>query len=225
MTRPGSVAGRAIRSVRSAGDEQQFIGQAKTVTVVLDGHLSLQVLVNGVVLVKQTCVFDVLRHQMEFVAPRAEHLTLGGTLAGHPARDAAVHVDAKIRHQTMLGFGGSPSIPTYERMSEEGKRQYWAILARYNLLIDREYPMGSELKQDLSNLDDPHDATPHYYGDNFPNSELSDFSYNKRAQELGGQVIYEMWALPHWAIEPYVGGGTPILDAWNKPVRTSAKPG
>jgi hypothetical protein len=218
----GGGAGYPEREVRS--DEQQFIGDAKTVTVVLDAHLSLQVLVNGVVLVKQSCVFDVLRHQLEFVAPRAEHLTLAGSLASHPAQDAAVHVDVKTRHQTMQGFGGSPSIPTYERMSEEGKRQYWALLERYNLLIDREYPMGSELKQDLSNLDDVRDATPHYYGDNFPNSELSDFSYNKKAQELGGQVIYEMWALPTWATGAYAGSGTPILDAWNKPVRTAAKP-
>ena len=123
----------------------------------------------------------------------------------------------------MLGFGGSPSIPTYERMSDEGKRQYWVLLKRYNLLIDREYPMGSELKQDLSNGADLQDATPHYYGDNFPNGEVSNFAYNKKAQEIGGEVIYEMWALPTWAVRPYKGAGRPILDAWNKPVTTAAQ--
>ncbi len=123
----------------------------------------------------------------------------------------------------MQGFGGSPSVPTYERMSEEGKREYWALLKRYNLLIDREYPMGSELKPDLTNWTDLREATPHYYGDNFPNGEVSDFAYSKKAKELGGEVIYEMWALPAWATEAYKAGGEPILDAWNKPVKTRSQ--
>ncbi len=125
-------------------------------------------------------------------------------------------------HQTMLGFGGSPSIPAYMQLSEEGKRQYWELLKRYNLLLSREYPMGSELKPDLSNLDKLSDATPHYYGDNFPNGEVSDFNYSKHILDLGGDVIYEMWALPPWATEPYTGPR--ILDAWNKPVKIAAKP-
>ena len=84
--------------------------------------------------------------------------------------------------------------------------------------------MGSELKPDLSNRDLLADATPHYYGDNFPNGEVSDFAYNKHAQDIGGDVIFEMWALPKWATEAYKPTGKPILDAWNKPVLTAAKP-
>ncbi len=219
---PGSGGGYAEREVRD--DEQQFTGEAKTLSVVLDSHLSVRVLVNGMVLLKQSCVFDVLRHQLEFVAPRTEHLSVSGALMASTAREATLRVDGAAKHQTMLGFGGSPSIPTYERMSDEGKRQYWAMLKRYNLLIDREYPMGSELKQDLSNRTDLWDATPHYYGDNFPNGEVSSFAYNKKAQEMGGEVIYEMWALPPWADGPYKSTGAPILDAWNKPVKTAARP-
>jgi O-glycosyl hydrolase len=219
LSSTGSFPERVVRD-----DEQQYTGEAKTLTVVLDSHLAVAVLVNGAEVLKQSCVFDVLRHQLEFAAPRTEHLVLSGALLASPTQDAIVQVNPAVRHQTMLGFGGSPSIPTYERMSEEGKREYWTLLKRYNLLIDREYPMGSELKQDLSNREDLRDATPHYYGDNFPNGEVSDFAYNKKAQELGGAVIYEMWALPPWATEAYDAGGKPILDAWNKAVRTAAKP-
>ncbi len=108
----------------------------------------------------------------------------------------------------MLGFGGSPSIPAYDELSDEGKRAYWQILKRYNLLLFREYPMGTELKPDLSNLEDPADATPHYYGDNFPNSEVSSFDYSRHVIDLGGSVIYELWALPSWATVPYNGANT-----------------
>jgi len=124
----------------------------------------------------------------------------------------------------MLGFGGSPSIPAYANLSAAGKERYWALLKRYNLLIDREYPMGSQLKPDMSNLDDIAEATPHYYGDNFPNGEVSDFDYSRRAVALGGLVVYEMWALPSWAVQPYHTSGKPIIDAWGKAVESAAKP-
>jgi O-glycosyl hydrolase len=205
-------------------EEQQYTGDAHTLTVVLDAHLSVQVLLNGVVMLKQGCDFDVLRHQMMFSAPRTEHLILSGRLLRPPVGNASIQVNPAAKHQTMLGFGGSPSIPAYEEMSEEGKRRYWDLLRRYNLLIDREYPMGSELKPDLSNMDTLSDAAPHYYGDNFPNGEVSDFAYSKRALALGGEVLYELWALPSWATQAYSAAGKPILDASNKPVRTAAKP-
>ncbi len=122
----------------------------------------------------------------------------------------------------MLGFGGSPSIPAYAELSDEGKRDYWQILKRYNLLLFREYPMGSQLKPDLSNLDDLAGATPHYYGDNFPNSEVSSFDYSRHVQALGGSVIYELWALPSWATVPY--SGPRATDTWSKPIKQVANP-
>ena len=208
----GGGGGYPERTVRE--DEQQYVGEARTLTVVMDAHLSVQVRVNGVVMLRQSCLFDVLREQLEFSAPRTEHRVLAGGLLVPVVGEAHVRVDPAVRHQTMLGFGGSPSIPTYARLSDLGKEQYWALLKRYNLLVDREYPMGSELKPDGSNREDLRDATPHYYGDNFPNGEVSDFAYNKRAQEMGGEVIYEMWALPGWAQQPYAGAA--VMDAWNK---------
>jgi O-glycosyl hydrolase len=174
-----------------------------SLTVILDAHLSLSVLLNGSPLVQQTCMMDVSRHQLLFQGPRTRHLVLSGALLPSQATDAAVSVDATHRHQTIYGFGGSPGMPAYLELSEAGKKMYWDILARYNLLIDREYPMGTKLLPDLSNLDNPADAKPHYYGDDFPNGELTNFAYNSEALKLGSKVIYELWALPAWATKDY----------------------
>lgn len=205
-------------------DEQQYAGSARTLTVVVDAHLSVEVLLNDKVVLRQACVFDVTRHQLMFSGPRVEHLVVAGALLATPVQNASITVDPASVHQTMIGFGGSPSIPAYAALSEAGKKQYWDLMRRYNLLLDREYPMGTQLKPDLSNLEDLKDATPHYYGDNFPNGEVSSFDYSRHALALGGEVIYEMWALPKWATQPYTSAGKPILDAWNKPVKTAAKP-
>ena len=205
-------------------DEQQFEGAARSVRVDLDSHMSLRVSVNGKELLRQSCLFDVSRHQLVMSAPRVVHAVVQGSLLKTTVEESRVTVNPSAKHQEMLGFGGSPSIPAYMRLSESGKNQYWDILKHYNLLIDREYPMGSELKPDMSNLDDVAEATPHYYGDNFPNSEVSSFDYSKRALAAGGLVVYEMWALPPWAVEPYKSSQTPVIDAWNKVVKSSAKP-
>jgi O-glycosyl hydrolase len=203
-------------------EQQQYVGSVRDITVVLDSHLAIEVLLNGVVMLSQPCTFDITRHQLMFSAPRTMHLTLAGSLLAPAIKDALIRVDSSSKHQTIIGFGGSPSIPAYEELSDEGKKQYWEILRKYNLLLDREYPMGTELKPDLSNLEDLNDATPHYYGDNFPNGEVSSFDYSKHAIELGGEVIYEMWALPKWATTPYVG--SQVMDAWNRPVKIAANP-
>ena len=202
--------------------QRQFTGEARTVTVIADAHLAVRVLVNGVQLLEAPLLFDVTRHQLMYAAPRTAHLVVEGTMSEPDAKKAAVTIRPAEVHQTMLGFGGSPSIVAYTELSDEGKRQYWDLLKRYNLLLFREYPMGSQLKPDLSNLEDLHDATPHYYGDNFPNSELSSFEYSKHALALGGDVIYEMWALPSWAMENYKGPD--VVDTWHRQVKLVAKP-
>ena len=63
--------------------------------------------------------------------------------------------------------------------------------------------MGTKLLPDMSNLDNLADAKPHYYGDDFPNGEVSNFDYNAQSLKLGGKVIYEWWALPAWAAKDY----------------------
>ena len=205
-------------------DEQQYTGEARTITVVSDSHLSISVLLNDKLVLRQPCVFDVTRHQLMFSGPRTQHLLVEGALLEQKPETATITLNAEHTHQTMIGFGGSPSIPTYAALSDEGKRRYWDLMRHYNLLLDREYPMGTQLKPDLSNIDDVRDATPHYYGDNFPNSEVSSFEYSKHALELGGEVIYEMWALPKWATQAYTTDGGPVIDTWGKPVRNVANP-
>lgn len=182
-----------------------YIGHPRTLTVVMNSHLGLQVWMNGVKVVDQQCLFDVSRSQLLFSAPHSKHEVLAGALQPARLRDASITVDAGKTYQTILGFGGSPSIPAYLSLSAAGKRRYWQILKEYNLLIDREYPMGTRLKPDMSNLTDPADASPHYYGDNFPNGELSNFGYSRKIQQLGGFVQYEMWDLPPWAVTPGPG--------------------
>jgi O-glycosyl hydrolase len=177
-----------------------------SITVVLDSHLLLSVLVNDSPLVQQSCMMDVSRHQLQFLGPRARHVEVAGALLPAQASDTVVSVDPTRRHQTIYGFGGSPSIPAYASLSEQGKKRYWSILKRYNLLIDREYPMGTNLLPDMSNLDHLADAKPHYYGDNFPNGEVTSFAYNAEALKLGSKVIYEMWALPAWATQEDAAG-------------------
>lgn len=215
----GSYPDKTVRE-----EEQQYVGHARELTVVADAHLSVQVLLNGERVLAAPLLFDLTRQQLMFGGPRNEHLTLEGALVAETPQDATVTVDAAKVHQSMIGFGGSPSVPAYAELSDEGKRMYWQMLKRYNLLVDREYPMGTQLKQDLSNVEDLKDATPHYYGDNFPNGEVSDFDYSRRTRELGGIVLYEMWALPEWAVQAYTPKGEPVIDAWGKPVKRAAKP-
>jgi O-glycosyl hydrolase len=204
-------------------------GAIHSITVTLDSHLSLTVLVNGAQLAQQNCLLDVSRHQLLFQGPRRRHIVLAGALLPAPVADTVLSVDSAHRHQTIFGFGGSPSIPAYESLSEEGKKQYWQILARYNLLIDREYPMGTNLRSDLSNLDNLADAKPHYYGDDFPNGEVSNFAYNAQSLKLGGKVIYEWWALPAWATRDYtdpegnVHKGAADVSQWARAMVTYAR--
>jgi hypothetical protein len=109
-----------------------------------------------------------------------------------------IQVDPSEKHQRMLGFGGI-GIPTaYHALSEEGKKRWWEIVEEYNLLLHREYPIGQKLNRNMDNWDNPDDATVHYYGDNFPNSEISDFDYIRQVQEMGGLSIFEFWKFPPW---------------------------
>ncbi|MGD0480911.1 MAG: hypothetical protein ABSA42_12130, partial [Terracidiphilus sp.] len=208
-------------------DERQFTGDARSLTVVADAHLAVRVLINGQQILEAPLLFDLARHQLMLVASRTAHLVVSGSLLKPDLKNSTITINASQVHQTMLGFGGSPSIAAYAELSDEGKRAYWQILKRYNLLLFREYPMGSELKPDMSNLEDLADSTPHYYGDNFPNSELSSFDYSRHVLDLGGSVIYELWALPSWATVPNNGPhatDTPNKPAEPKPIRQVANP-
>ena len=123
-------------------------------TVIADAHLAVRILLNGRQILEAPLLFDVTRHQLMLAASRTAHQVVTGALLQPDAKMATITLNPSEVHQTMLGFGGSPSIPAYAELSDEGKSDYWQILKRYNLLLSREYPMGTELKPDLSNLED-----------------------------------------------------------------------
>ncbi len=173
-----------------------FQGAARAVTVRLDSRLSLAVLLNGKEAVRQSCLLDVRRHQLAWEGSEGD---IAGYLQATETIDASVHVNPSRIYQTMLGFGGITTPTAYAQLSSEGKRRWWNLLAEYNLLLQREFPVAARLNAAMDNWDHAEDAMPHYYSDNFPNGEISDFTYLRNIRRMGGKVLFEFWALPPWA--------------------------
>ncbi|MCX5684469.1 MAG: hypothetical protein NT049_12390 [Planctomycetota bacterium] len=172
-----------------------FTGPLLAITVRTDHKLGLEVALNGETVLAQKCLLDVSRHQLRLSGKKA---AAAGRVLSPPAVAATVRVDPAKKFQTMIGFGGIATPTAYAILSPEGKRLWWNLVARYNLLIQREYPIGTRLAPAMDNWDRLADATPHYYGDNFPNGEISDFRYIRTLRQLGGKVWFEFWALPPW---------------------------
>ena len=174
----------------------EYDGQLQSIAVTLDHRLSLRVSLNGQEAVVEHCPLDVNRHQL---AMTGEQGGFRGRLLPAAVETATVTVDPTTRFQQMVGWGGTTTPPAFAELSQEGSRAWWRKLVEYNLLLHREYPIGARLNPEMTNWDRPEDASPHYYGDNFPNCETSDFAYNRRVRQLGGKVIFEFWELPVWA--------------------------
>ena len=164
------------------------------VAVVLDHKTGLTVSINGAEKIRQTCLTDVSRHQLRFAVHQG---TVRGRLIKPQPSDATVRVDPAQPHQTMIGFGGIAAPLAYLELSPKGKRRWWKFVCEYNLLVQRENPIDLRLEPDLSNWDHLEEARPHYPED-FPNSFISNFTYNKIIQSLGGQVWFEFWRIPGW---------------------------
>ncbi len=173
-----------------------YQGRLKALTVMMDHKLGLSVALNGRTVLHEECLFDLSRHQLRLAG--GEAATVRGQMLKPAPESAAVRVDSNRRFQTMMGFGGIATPTAYAQLSTEGKSLWWKLLRRYNLLIQREYPIGRRLNEQMDNWDVVGDATPHYYGDNFPNGEISDFAYIREIRRLGGKVWFEFWALPLW---------------------------
>jgi O-glycosyl hydrolase len=167
----------------------------RAVTVTMDYKLGLSVVLNGREVLQENCLLDVSQHQLRLTGGKGN---VSGTMLRPNPEPAVVSINPTVRHQTMMGFGGIATPTAYAQLSPEGKQQWWKLLREYNLLIQREYPIGTRLNQQMDNWDVLADATPHYYGDNFPNGEISDFAYIKELRRLGGKVWFEFWALPPW---------------------------
>ncbi|MGD1100627.1 MAG: glycoside hydrolase family 30 beta sandwich domain-containing protein [Terriglobia bacterium] len=175
-----------------------FQGNLRAITVRLDSRLSLSVLLNGKEAIRQSCLLDVRRHQLAWEGSEG---AAAGYLLAPETTGASIDVNPSQIHQTMLGFGGITTPTAYGQLSDEGKRRWWKLLAEYNLLLQREYPLGARLNAEMDNWDHLQDAMPHYYSDNFPNGEVSDFTYLRNIRRMGGKVLFEFWALPPWALQ------------------------
>ncbi len=185
-----------------------YSGDLRSVTLELDHKLGLNLSINGRRTVHQTCLMDLRRHQLAWTPSPGSTAGFAGALETPATLDALVRIRPEKRFQKIYGFGGILSAPAYAQLSPEGRAQWWKLIREYNLLIHREYPNGNRLKPDLSNFDTPADATPHYYGDNFPNGEITDFDYIRRIRNEGGHVLFEFWSLPPWARGASEPGGS-----------------
>lgn len=170
----------------------------QTVSLCLDRHLKLTLLLDGRPLFSQRCTLEFTRHQL---ALEGHECRAEGSLQMVPVRDAVISMDEKQKHQVIEGFGGITSMPSYQMLSEEGKTLWWKYLERYGLLIQREYPSSACGQTDRIVWDDRKEAVPHYYGNNFPVGEISDFTYNRRIQNMGGAVWFEFWRYPDCVYE------------------------
>lgn len=177
-----------------------YQGPLRTVSVTMDHGLRLSVAVNGRQVYRRECEFDLTRHQLGLTSQDG---LVRGVCVSPAAATCRVTVDPSKKHQTILGFGGITSPTAYAELTSEGKRRWWELVAEYNLLIQREYPIGTQLNPAADNWERLADATPHYYGDNFPNGEISDFDYIRTLRKLGGMVWFEFWKLPPWTCQDW----------------------
>ncbi len=169
----------------------------KSISMEVNHGLGLKFFINDSLINEQTTQIDFSRHQLQL---NGKSITFCGKLKVPAISDVKITLDPSEKHQEILGFGGITSPVAYNMLSAEGQEKWWDFLKEYNLLIQREYPMGQKLKEDYSNWDKLDEATPHYYGDNFPNGEVSDFGYNKKIQQMGGMVVFEFWKFPEWMV-------------------------
>ena len=167
----------------------------RAIMVRLDHTLTLTVALNGREVHRQLWLEGFRRQQLRLTGET-------GVAKFRLLQPAPVPVRVSVKpdepHQTMLGWGGSTTPTAYAELSPAGRQRWWEFVAEYNLLCQREYPIGGMLNRAMDNWDKLGDAKAHYYGDNFPNGEVSNFEYNRAIQSLGGLVIFEFWDFPPW---------------------------
>lgn len=181
---------------------QKLQALPKSIRVTVDHHMDLKIYLDGALLTQQHLLIDLHLHQLQLT---------GGDVVGKllvPApRTVSLQVHPEKKRQEIIGFGGTGIATAYHLLSEEGKNRWFEILKESNLLIQRECPASRHLHPECNNFDHIEDAPPHYYGENFPNCEISDFGYNRRIHEIGGQVWFEFWELPKWVYPSEVKPG------------------
>ena len=176
----------------------KYTGKINAVSFESNSNLLIKLKVNDVLIAQFPCLLDLTRHQLKYSGK--------GSLSGFifkPQIGQKVHlkINPEKTYQEILGFGGILSPSAYWSLNKDGKEKWWNLITEYNLLLQREYPTSTRLKPDFSNWDDRDYLVPHYYGDNFPNGELTDFEYVKKIRALGGIDIFEFWSLPGFMYE------------------------
>lgn len=203
--------GKRLRHIerKRMSDTAVYDEALRTVTVVLDHHMDVTVLLNDRPLLRQNCTIDTTQHQLIL---NGEHCLACGYLSCPDIKAASLTIDTAQKRQTMLGFGGIASPVSYGILSEEGKEKWWQLIREYNLLIQREYPSNHESAPGKIDWDDPRKAVPHNYGHNFPIGEFSDFAYNRRIQEMGGDIWFEFWKYPAFTLQDDIADPQALVD-------------
>ncbi|MCX7005820.1 MAG: hypothetical protein NTY53_00945, partial [Kiritimatiellaeota bacterium] len=129
------IQGKAGRHPEwSAAQEWALTGTLQAVTVQIDQGMNLSVSLNGQPVFERKWGYDLTQHQLA--------LKGGGELPvqllGPAPSNAVVTVNPSALHQRMSGFGGITTPTAYAELSAAGKRQWWQLVAEYNLLIQRE---------------------------------------------------------------------------------------
>lgn len=172
-------------------------------TVRYNSHLQIEILTDGRPILVQKCTLELTRHQLSLASDTG--LVEEGWLEIPEPISVKPLLRIDKQHQEIMGFGGIASVPSYAMLSKTGKERWFSYLKEYNLLIQREYPSSVARTDEHGKgiWDDQNLAVPHYYGNNVPVGEISDFSYNQRVQEIGGIVWFEFW---HYPEEDYENG-------------------
>ena len=77
----------------------------------------MRVLVNGQQILEAPLLFDLTRHQLMLAASRNAHSVVSGSLLKPDLKTSTITINPSEVHQTMLGFGGSPSIAAYAELA------------------------------------------------------------------------------------------------------------
>lgn len=108
---------------------------------------------------------------------------------------ATVRLLPQQQHQTMLGWGGITSIPSYHDLSAAQQSAYRDALFENNLLLVREYPASDYLNPTNDNWDSSSAARVHY-NDSEDQGEISDFNFLKEMKRRGAITVTEFWRHP-----------------------------
>jgi hypothetical protein len=176
----------------------KFTGKLSTLSLESNSNLMITLRANNQLIAQLPCLFDLTRHQLKYTGKGQVEGVMFKPLKG---QKVTIKVNPGKTYQKILGFGGILSPSAYWSLNMSGKEKWWSLIKEYNLLLQREYPTSSILKPDFSNWDEPACLVPHYYGDNFPNGELTDFEYVRKIRSLGGIDIFEFWGLPEFMYE------------------------